>query len=155
MVTGLGLHALELHEPDMVGVKGYDATILEALTRHNVRIVSKTTNANTVTHYLDTSLKSVRRVERDLKKIYPNAAISVRNVALVSALGRSLKDLKALLRGLAALDAAGIEMLAAQENGRNVDVQFVVPRDSMDEAIKALHRELVEEADENGARLAA
>ncbi len=155
MVTGLGLYALELHEPDMVGVKGYDAKILDALTRHAVRIVSKTTNANTVTHYVDASLKSVRRVERDLAKIYPNAAIKVRNVALVSALGRSLKGLKALLRGLSALDAEGIEMIAAQENGRNVDVQFVVPRDAMDEAIKALHRELVEEAAEGGSRLAA
>jgi aspartate kinase len=44
-------------EQDMVGVKGYDATILEGvLTRHNVRIVSKVSNANTITHYVDASL---------------------------------------------------------------------------------------------------
>ena len=34
----------------MVGVKGYDATILDVLTRHDVRIVSKVSNANTITH---------------------------------------------------------------------------------------------------------
>lgn len=41
MVTGLPVHAFELHEPDMVGLKGYDACALSALTRHKLWIVSK------------------------------------------------------------------------------------------------------------------
>ena len=36
IVTGLDVYALEVFEQDMVGVKGYDATILEVLTRHKV-----------------------------------------------------------------------------------------------------------------------
>ncbi len=38
----------------MVGEKGYDAAILDALTRHRAWIVSKSSNANTITHYLAT-----------------------------------------------------------------------------------------------------
>ena len=145
MVTALGAYALELYEPDMVGVKGYDAAILEALTRHKVWIVSKATNANTITHYVNASLKSVRRVERELAKAYPDSERTVRNV------GRNLQGLKVLLRGLQALDDAGIEVLAAQECGRMVDVQFIVPRDTQDEAVRALHRALVEGAPQTRA----
>ncbi|TCP21239.1 aspartate kinase [Rhodovulum adriaticum] len=145
MVTGLGVYALELFEQDMVGVKGYDTAILEVLTRHNVRIVAKTSNANTITHYLDAPLKSVRRVESDLEKIYPGATLKARNLAVVSAIGRDLSGLKVLSRGLAALETAGIEPVAVQQTTRDVDAQFVVPRDRMDEAIRALHGVLVEE----------
>ncbi|HMO42025.1 MAG TPA: aspartate kinase, partial [Phenylobacterium sp.] len=51
IIAGMkGVTALELLEQDMVGVKGYDAGILEVLARHKVRIVSKASNANTITH---------------------------------------------------------------------------------------------------------
>ncbi|KKL04454.1 hypothetical protein LCGC14_2615900, partial [marine sediment metagenome] len=52
IVTGLDIVTLEVFEQDMVGVKGYDTAILEVLTRHNVRIVSKVSNANTITDHL-------------------------------------------------------------------------------------------------------
>ena len=108
MVTGLGVYALELFEQDMVGVKGYDATALEALRRHNVRIVSKTSNANTITHYVEAPLKSVRRVVAELEQTYPSADIGVRSMALVSAIGRDLGGLQAFSRGLAGLEKAAV-----------------------------------------------
>jgi len=146
MVTGLGVYALELFEQDMVGVKGYDATVLEVLTRHGVRIVSKSSNANTITHYVDAPLKLVRRVEQDLRREYPSAELNARNLAVVAAIGGNLKGLKVMLRGLSALDAAGIEPVAVQQTTRDVDVQFVLPKDRMADAIKVLHAELVEPA---------
>ena len=146
MVTGLGVYALELFEQDMVGVKGYDTAILEVLTRHKVRIVAKTSNANTITHYLDAPLKSVRRVERDLAERYPGAQLTARNLAVVAAIGRDLKGLKVLSRGLVALEQADIMPVAVQQTTRDVDAQFIVPRDKMDAAILTLHRELVETA---------
>jgi aspartate kinase len=82
IVTGLDIVTLEVFEQDMVGVKGYDAGILEILKRHNVRIVSKTSNANTITHYLDASLKTMRRVERDIAKLFPAAEITSRRLAV-------------------------------------------------------------------------
>ncbi len=149
MVTGLPLLALEVFEQDMVGVKGYDAKILQALTRQKVWIVSKTSNANTITHYCNGSLKAVRRVEREVAEAYPSAQIHVQKLALVSAIGRNFRDLKVALRGLQALDAGGVEVIAVQENGRGVDVQFLVPERQKDEAVRLLHAALIERAAES------
>ncbi|MBU3032349.1 aspartate kinase [Paracoccus marinaquae] len=144
IVTGLPVVVLELFEQDMVGVKGYDAAILEMLARHNVFIVSKTSNANTITHYLATSLKRARRVESELSKLYPSASVTARSAAIASAIGRDLKGEHVLLRGLQALDRAGITVQAAQKPSRAVDVQFLLGPDDLNDAIKALHSELIE-----------
>ena len=144
IVTGLKVVALELFEQDMVGVKGYDAAILEALKRHNVWIVSKTSNANTITHYVHASLKSVRRVAKDLEALYPSANVSARTLSLVSPIGRDLTGLRVLSRGLTALEEAGIEVIAANQGPRSVDVQFLVGAKDMEAGITALHRVLIE-----------
>ncbi|MBC7156192.1 MAG: aspartate kinase [Rhodobacteraceae bacterium] len=143
VVTGLDLHAFEVFEQDMVGVKGYDATILDVLKRHDVRIVSKSSNANTITHFLDAPLKALRRVERDIEARFPSAEVTVRALSLVSVIGRDLSGLKVLPRGLAALAEAGIEVLAAQQTTRRVDVQFVVARGDREGAVKALHAAVI------------
>ncbi|WP_116599239.1 aspartate kinase [Primorskyibacter marinus] len=143
IVTGLDVVALELFEPDMVGVKGYDTAVLEALRRHNVRIVSKTSNANTITHYVEASLKTVRRVSADLEKLYPSAEMQVRALAIASVIGRDLSGLKVLLRGLTAMDREDIEVLGAHQGPRRVDVQFVIGRDHLGAAIKTLNAEYI------------
>jgi aspartate kinase len=145
MITGLDVFALEVFEQDMVGVKGYDTTVLEALKRHAVRIVAKSSNANTITHYVDASLKSVRRVEAEIARSFPSARIHVQRVSLVCVVGRSLEGLSVMLRGLTALEAAGIAPIASHQNGRRVDVQFVVGEEQKLDAVRALHRALVEQ----------
>lgn len=155
MVTGIAVHALELFEQDMVGVKGYDAKVLEVLTRHNVRIVSKASNANTITHYVDTPLKRVKRVQAELARHYPGAAVSVRALGLVAAIGRDISGLSVMRRGLEALDAEGIVPVGILQTSRSVDAQFVVPRDDMDRTTTALHRALVRDGRDRPARLAA
>ncbi|WP_417587589.1 aspartate kinase [Pararhodobacter oceanensis] len=146
IITALDVFALEVFEQDMVGVKGYDATILQALTRHKVSIVAKSSNANAITHYVDTSLKQVKRVENDLVDTYPTASVTARGVAVVAAIGRDLTGLNALGRGLAALDEAGITPVAVQQGPRNVDIQFVTTSDDADKAVKILHACLIEQA---------
>ena len=143
IVTGLDVVALELFEQDMVGVKGYDATTLEALRRHNVRIVSKSSNANTITHYVEASLKTVKRVVGELERAYPSAQVGARAVSIVSAIGRDLSGLHSLSRGLQALEEAGIDVIGAHQTSRNVDVQFAVPRDASDTAVARLHEALI------------
>lgn len=143
MVTGLPVFAIEMFEQDMVGVKGYDARILDALTRHKVWIVSKSSNANTITHYVNASLKQVKRVEQELAASCPNGRINVRKAALVSALGRNLHGLGVARRSLEALERAGVRVLALQDLGRGVDVQILVPSDQEQAAIRAMHGELV------------
>ncbi|MEB3419748.1 aspartate kinase [Salipiger marinus] len=154
IVTGLDIIALEVFEQDMVGVKGYDAAILDALTRHDVRIVSKVSNANTITHYVDTSLKSLRRVEKDLAAIYPSAEIRHRTLSIASVIGRDLSGLAVLQTGLCAIADAGLEAIGATQGPRNVDVQFIVDRDKLKPIIKALHGAFVEQDREGLSRAA-
>ncbi|UYV38053.1 aspartate kinase [Rhodobacteraceae bacterium D3-12] len=155
IITGLNVVALELFEQDMVGVKGYDTAALEALRRHKVRIASKTSNANTITHYVEAPLKAVRRVISDLETTFPSANISARNVSIVSAIGRDLTGLKAFSRALISLENAEIDLIAAHQTPRNVDIQFVVPRTSVDDAVIALHAALVEAPETKHLRKAA
>ena len=139
MVTGLDVHAFELHEPDMVGVKGYDACALEALARHKLWIVSKQSNANTITHYLDGSLKAIRRAEAEILDRFPNATVSAKPLSMVSVIGSDIGEMDVLMQGLQALSEAGISVKAAQQGLRRVEVQFVVPRDALAKSIETLH----------------
>ncbi|MEO1960118.1 MAG: aspartate kinase, partial [Paracoccus sp. (in: a-proteobacteria)] len=154
IVTGLDLFAFELFEQDMVGVKGYDAAIIDTLTRHSVRIVSKVSNANTITHYVDSSLKVLRRVEKDLAEKYPSAEISSRAISMVAAVGRDMDGLSVLSRGLNALAENGLEAIGATQGPRQVDVQFIVERDQMKSVIRSLHGALVQ-GDRKTSRRAA
>ena len=149
IVTGLkGVFALEFYDQDMVGVKGYDAKILEALTRHKVWIISKTSNANTITHYLKGSMKAIKRVETDLTEAFPTATMTLRKLAMVSAIGRDLSGCRILPRAIAALDEAGIEPVGITDMVRKVDLQVMVEEDDFDAAVIALHKGLVETGEE-------
>ncbi|MFD1341976.1 aspartate kinase [Litorisediminicola beolgyonensis] len=139
IVCGLDVYALELFEQDMVGVKGYDAQTLDILTRHNLRIVSKTSNANTITHYVDAPISALRKVENELAKVYPNAEVNVQATAIVSVIGRDLRGLHVLERGLGALRGGEIDVISAHQTTRTVDAQFVVKRDDRDRSITVLH----------------
>lgn len=145
IVTGIRqAQALQFFEQDMVGVKGYDSAILEALTRHGAWIVSKASNANTITHYLSTDAKTMTRVIEDLQARYPDASISAHPVAVVSVIGSDIARPGLVSDALAALAGAGIDIIAMQHQIRNVDVQFVVDTGKFESAVRALHDALVE-----------
>jgi aspartate kinase len=145
IVTGLtGVFAFEFFEQDMVGVKGYDADILEALKRHKVWIVFKTSNANTITHFLKGSMKAIKRVSADLAEKYPQARIAIRKVAIVSAIGRDISGARAVARTIGMLDKAGVEPLGIHDLIRKVDLQVIVEEADYEKTIVAMHRELVE-----------
>jgi aspartate kinase len=147
LITGLkGVYAFEFFEQDMVGVKGYDAAILEALQRHKARIVTKTSNANTITHFLKGSAKAVKRVEQDLTKRFPSAAMSTRSVAVIAVIGRDLRLPGLGAKVLTALAEAGIEPLGFNDLMRKVDMQIIVDEGDHDACIRALHRTLIEKA---------
>lgn len=157
IVTGIRqMQALQFFEQDMVGVKGYDAAILDALARHRVWIVSKSSNANTITHYLSASPATVKKVIADLQKDYPEAAISAQSVAMVAAIGSDISRPGLVPDALRALDDAGIPMIAMQHQIRNVDIQFVIECRDFEKAVRTLHRTLVEDEgqDAEGRRAA-
>lgn len=145
IVVGMkGVTALEVLEQDMVGVKGYDAGILEVLTRHAVRIVSKCTNANTITHHLDANPKQVKRVIADLEQRFPNATIATYGVAIVAVIGSDLNLPGLTAQAALALAEAGVEVLGLQQLSRRVDIQFTVAEADYAAAVRALHARLVE-----------
>lgn len=139
--------ALEFFEQDMVGVKGYDAEILAALARHRVAIVSKSSNANTITHYLYGSLKAARRVSADLEEKFPSSSVAVRKVAILSVIGSDLNCSGLTSTAVSAIADSGIELLGMQQPMRHVDIQFVIDESDYDKGVVALHRALVEQAD--------
>lgn len=145
IVTGLkNVYAFQFYDQDMVGVKGYDAEILEALKRHQVWIIAKTSNANTITHYLKGSMQAIKRVEADLSASFPAADMALRKVALVSAIGRDLGSPRVLTQAVQALSDAGIEPLGVHDLLRKVDLQVVVEPDQFEATIAALHKGLIE-----------
>lgn len=145
IVTGIReVRALQFFEQDMVGKKGYDATILDVLTRHRARIVSKSSNANTITHYLAANGPTVRRVISDLQARYPNAEVAAPRLAMVSLIGSDISEPGCVAIALAAMVKANIGVKAIQHQMRNVDVQFIVAPEQFDDAIRVLHQALVE-----------
>lgn len=146
IITGIkNVFALEFHDQDMVGVKGYDSEILEALKRHKVWIISKTSNANTITHFLKGSMKAIRRVETDLSATFACAGITLRKVALVSAIGRNIGDSAVLAKAIGVLAAAGISPLGVHDLMRKVDLQIIVDPADFEATISALHKGLIED----------
>ncbi|WDI30273.1 aspartate kinase [Hyphococcus flavus] len=144
--------ALEFFEQDMVGVKGYDTAILSALERHRVSIVSKSSNANSITHYLYGSLKAARRVSADLEEKFPSASITVRKVAVLSVIGSDLNRSGLTSTAVSALAKEGIELLGMQQPMRHVDIQFVIDAEDYDKGVAVLHRVLVENTDDTAKR---
>lgn len=146
IVTGIrGVYALQFFEQDMVGVKGYDARILRVLRHHPVRVVTKSSNANTITHYLAGTPGAVKGVIKDLGKEFESSGISVRRVSIVAAIGSDLN-----LRGLtgcavSALSAADVEILGVHQLLRNVDIMFILEDEDYEPAIRALHAALIED----------
>ena len=157
IVTGLQtVQALQFFEQDMVGEKGYDAAILETLTKHGAWIVSKSSNANTITHYLSgIGAAKMERIVTDLERAYPGAVITSQPVAMVSAIGSDLSEPGLVPHALSALMDAEVDVLAMQHQIRNVDVQFIINSHDFDNAVRALHGALVEDAGRLGQRAAA
>ncbi|GAB1257571.1 aspartate kinase [Aurantivibrio plasticivorans] len=147
-----GVYAIELYDQDMSGnITRYDGEILSLIKRFRAQIVSKDMNANTITHYLSTSLKMVKRIRRELEKAFPDAEINQRQVAIVSAFGSDMKISGLLAKAVASLAERDINVLAVHQPMRQVDMQFVIDEDDFDRAVKALHAALVEIHDHGAA----
>lgn len=147
IITGLkGVYAIEVFDQDMVGEKGYDTAILDALTRHSIRIVSKCSNANTITHYVDGSRKAVKRATADMEAALGGAEVKVSRVAIVSVIGADINVPGITARALSSLDRANVALIGLQQVSRKTDIQVVIDEEDFDTAICALHRALVETA---------
>ncbi len=151
-----GIYALELFDQDMMGqIDLYDREILAVLRRFKAEIVAKDINANTITHYLATNLKTIKRIRNTLQDSYPDAELDQRKAAIVSAIGSDMRVPGMLAKAVAALAEQNINVLAMHQSMRQVDMQFVVDEDDYQLAVKSLHRCLVEVHDHGRAICAA
>jgi aspartate kinase len=144
IVTGRDdVHAIEVFAQDMVDAAGWDARIVRELEEHGLTIVGKDGNANTITHYVVGDPALIDTVVAQLGTTVPNSTVQVHPVSIVSAIGSNLGASEFLLAGLAALEAAGVRLLAIQQAIRQVELRFIVRQEDYAEAVKALHRRLV------------
>ena len=140
-----GVYALELFDQDMVGqIDLYDREILAVLRRFKVHLLAKDINANTITHYLSTNLKTMKRLQKVLEEIYPDAELNQRKSAIVSAIGSDMQVTGILAQAVTALAEQKINVQAMHQSMRQVDMQFVVDENDYELAIKSLHQCLVE-----------
>lgn len=151
-----GEYALELFDQDMAGnIDQYDREILAAIRRFKANIIAKDINANTITHYLSTSLKTVKRIRRALEETFPEAELNQQKVAIVSAIGSDMQVPGILAKAVGALAGSKISVLAMHQSMRQVDMQFIINEDDYEESIRSLHSCLVEVHDHGKAICAA
>lgn len=142
-----GVFAVEFFSHDMVDRAGHAFGIQKILDRYKLRTVTRESNANSITYYLATNFKIVKRIERDLEEQFPNATVTVRRVAIVAAVGSNLDVSGLLSTCVSALAEADINVLAVHQSMRAVDIKFVVDENDMKAATVALHRRAVEAAE--------
>lgn len=147
-----GVYALELFDQDMAGnIANYDREILATINRFKAQIIAKDMNANTVTHYLATNLKTVKRIRAALELMYPEAEINQKKLALVSAIGSDMQIPGILSDAVASVATSGISVLAIHQSMRQVDMQLAVEESDYDLAVQSLHKALVEVHDHGRA----
>lgn len=147
-----GVFALQVFDQDMSGnLHGYDTELLSIIKRFKAHIVSKDINANTITHYLSASLKTVRRIRAAIEEQYPTAEVDQQKVAIVSAIGSDMKIPGILAKAVKAVAAKAVSVLAFHQTMRQVDMQFIVNESDYEETVKSLHASLVEVHDHGKA----
>ncbi|MFT5161996.1 MAG: aspartate kinase [Alteromonadaceae bacterium] len=147
-----GIYALELFDQDMAGsVHEYDTEVLAIIKRFKARIVSKDINANTLTHFLSTNLKTAKRIQAAVETRFPGAELTQRKVAIVSAIGSDMQIPGILAKAVQAVANNNISVLAMHQSMRQVDMQFIVSEGDYDATVKSLHAALVEVHDHGRA----
>lgn len=140
-----GIYALEFFDQDMAGnIDLYDRQILAVIRRFKASIIAKDINANTITHYLSTSLKIMKRIQRVLEEEHGDSEINQQQVTIVSAIGSDMQVPGILAKAVTALAEHNISVLAMHQSMRQVDMQFIIDENNYEQAIKSLHSCLVE-----------
>ena len=135
---------IEVHDPDMVGEAGYDYRLTKYLADHDINYIAKTTNANTITHFIPEKTKALEECLKQLQRDFPNADIRLVKLGIVSVIGSNMRIPGFLARAASALYEAGINVHALDQTLRQVNIQFMVERQDFETAQKVLHYEFVE-----------
>ncbi|MDR2954808.1 MAG: aspartate kinase [Prevotella sp.] len=138
--------AIEIHDPLMVGEVGYDLKVMTIFKRFDVSYILKSTNANSITMVVWDNYKSrelLNALEAELVKVVSGMPqIRAERVALVCAMGTNIAIPGFLYKAAKALYDRGINVESFGQSLRQVNMQFVIRRESYNEAVIALNDEL-------------
>jgi len=128
--------AIEVHDPLMVGSVGFDRDIMTVFEKNHISYILKSTNANSITQVI---------WERDLtedllaqlkQKYYQ---VTSQKCALVCAIGSNVARPGIIARATTAMAAKKINISALSLSLMQVNIQFVIPRESYKDAVVALN----------------
>ena len=136
--------ALEMHDPEMVGESGYDYRLSKHLADFGVNYIAKTTNANTITHFVPEKSKHLSECVESIRQAFPNADVRTFKLGIVSVIGTNMRIPGFLARSASALFNAGINVIGLDQTLRQVNIQFMVDREDFEKSQKVLHHEFVE-----------
>jgi aspartate kinase len=128
--------AIEIHDPLMVGEVGFDRGIMEIFQKYKVSYIMKSTNANSITQViLEEDLNN--ELIKELKNAYHE--VTVKQVALVCALGTNIAKPGILAKATQALAKNKINIESISQSLKQVNMQFVIERKDYKKAIIALN----------------
>ncbi|HCO68623.1 MAG TPA: aspartate kinase [Dysgonomonas sp.] len=128
--------AIEIHDPMMVGEVGFDLRIMTHFAKYGVSYILKSTNANSITMVIWDNIKS-KELIADLKLHFYQ--VCVVPVSIVCAMGTNIAMPGFLYRASKALYEKGINIESFGQSLRQVNMQFVINRESYEDAVIALN----------------
>lgn len=134
--------AIEVHDPLMVGSVGFDKGIMDIFEKYRISYILKSTNANSITQVIwekDKTPELLKELEEKYQKV------SVSDCAIVCALGTNASKPGIIAKGTAALASRNINIQALSLSLSQVNIQFVLPREHYQDAIRALNDSLCRE----------
>ena len=132
--------AIEVHDPMMVGSVGFDKGIMDIFEKHRVSYILKSTNANSITQVI-WEKDATDAFLQELKKNY--FQVRSQKCALVCAIGTNVRRPGVIATATTALSNRKINISALSLSLMQVNIQFVIPRESYKEAIIALNDALI------------
>ncbi len=138
------VEAIEVLDPEMVARIGYDYNLLQNLVECDISYIAKTTNANTITHFVPQKNRRLTECVERIRKMFPSAQVRSYPVAMVAVIGSNMGIPGFLCKAAMALQQANINVHALSQTTRQVNIQFVVERKDFEIAQQALHKMLVE-----------
>lgn len=136
--------AVTVYDSEMVGQSGYDYNLLSAFAELNISYIAKSTNANTISHYVPEKSVQADALESAIKERFPSAQVHFENVAIVSVLGSNMSDPSFFGIAANALAQAKVQVVGMSQSMRGVNMQFMVARKDAETAQLALHTAFVE-----------
>ena len=131
--------AVEIHDPMMVGEVGYDLRVMQVFAKHEVSYILKSTNANSITMVAWDKPYVHKMLEELREAVYQ---VVVKPVAIVCCMGTNIAHPRFLYKAAKALSDNNINIECFGQSLRQVNMQFVIARESYSQAVIALNNSL-------------